>query len=115
MNAKNKPFVTLQNQKDEDVFWIPKPTNNNVLNCVAAFDAMRYLVFVDALNNLAYAEVKNISSIDESMSLVTIKLIEDNSLTKIIEDIPQFLFQYVEQAIPSNKIHKGKGVTSGDH
>ena len=102
MDAKNKPFVTLQNQNDEDVFWIPKPTFNNVLNCVTAFDVMRYLTFVDALNNLSYVEVKNISS-------VTIKLIEENSLTRIIEDIPRLLFQYVEQAIPTETIHQGKG------
>ena len=102
MDAKNKPFVTLQNRNNEDVFWIPKPTSNNVLNCVAAFDVMRYLPFIDALNNLSYVEVKNVSSI-------TIKLIEENSLTQIIEDIPQFLFQFVEQAMPTNNIHQGKG------
>ena len=109
MDAKNKPFVTFQNQNDEDVFWIVKPTFNNVLNCVAAFDVMRYLTFVDALNNLSYVEVKNISSIDECMSTVTIKLIEENSLTRIIEDILRLLFQYVEQAIPTETIHQGKG------
>ena len=109
MDAKNKPFVTLQNRNNEDVFWIPKPISNDVLNCVAAFDVMRYLPFIDALNNLSYVEVKNVSSIDESMSTVTIKLIEENSLTQIIEDIPQFLFQFVEQAMPTNNIHQGEG------
>ena len=109
MNAKKKPFVTLLDRNNQEMFWIPKPTPSNVLNCVAAFDVMRYLPFIDALNNLSYAEVKNISSIDEYISFVTIQLIEENSLTQIIEDIPEFLFQYVEQAVPSQTVHQGKG------
>lgn len=109
MNAKKKPFVTLLNRNNQEMFWIPIPTPSNVLNCVAAFDVMRYLPFIDALNNLSYAEVKNISSIDEYMSFVTIQLIEENSLTQIIDDIPELLFQYVEQAIPSETVHQGKG------
>lgn len=109
MEAKKKPFVTIQNQNNQDMFWIPKPTSSNVLNCVAAFDAMRYLGFIDALNNLAYATVKNVSSIDEDMSFVTIKLIEENSLTRILEDIPELLFRHVERSSPSEKTHQGRG------
>ena len=109
MDAKKKPFVTLQDRNNQEMFWIPKPTSSNVLNCVAAFDAMKHLSFVDALNNLSYAEVKSISSIDECMSFVIIQLIKENSLTQIIEDIPELLYQYVEQAIPSQSVHQGKG------
>ena len=101
MDAKNKPFVTLQNQNDEDVFWIPKPTFNDVLNCVAAFDVMRYLTFVDALNNLSYVEVKNVSSIDECMSTVTIEWMEEKSVTRVIEGIARRVCRYVEQAMPA--------------
>lgn len=108
MEAKKKPFITVQNHKDQDVLWIPKIRTNNILNCVAAFDAMSYLSFIDAINTLSYVEVINVTSISKDMSSITIRLIEDDSLPKILEDISELLFQYVENAKPSPRIYQGK-------
>lgn len=116
MEAKKKPFVTIQDRSNNEMFWIPKPTAKGNMSCVSGFNVMKYLPFVDAINNLKYASVMNISLIDNEMSIILIQLTEDNCLSQFIEDIPELIYQYVEMAQPSEVLHQGtKKEENGHH
>lgn len=107
MEVKKKPFVTIEDRSNNEMFWIPKPTTEGNMICVSGFNVMKYLLFVDAVNNLKYVNVVNISLIDNDMSIILIQLTEDNCFLKFIEDIPELIYQYIEMAQPSEIVHQG--------
>lgn len=115
MESKKKPFVTIQDRSNNEMFWVPRPTANGNMTCTAGFNVMKYLPFVDAVNNLKYASVNNISAVDNEMSIVLIQLTEDNCFSKFIEDIPELIFQHVEMAQPTEVVHQGKNKDSDGH
>lgn len=109
MNTRlEKPFTAITSNDDKIRFWIPRPTDDGVIDCVASFNIIGYLPFVDALQKLPYILVKSVAAIDENMSNISIVLTEDNCFSSFIEDLPELLYQYVECRDEYQTIHSGE-------
>lgn len=96
MIEKNKPFTVISSENNQFKFWIPKPDEKGRLYCTMSFNAMKYLPFIDALKNLPYVKVNQVNTIDDDMSNVDITLTEEHSLGRLIDDVPELIFGYVE-------------------
>lgn len=107
MKEKRKPFVTIQNRENKEMFWVPKPTASGNMHCVAGFNLMRYLPFVDAVNNLEYAEVVNTQVVDSEMSFMLVKLTKEKSFGQFTVDIAELIYKHVEMATPTPEKHLG--------
>lgn len=109
MNTRlEKPFTVITSNDDKIRFWIPRPTDDGVIDCVASFNIIGYLPFVDALQKLPYILVKSVAAIDENMSNISIVLTENNCFSSFIEDLPELLYAYVECHDKHQTIHSGE-------
>lgn len=95
----NKPFTVISSEDNRFKFWVPKPDQEGRLYCTMSFNAMKYLPFIDALNNLPYVTVNNVNAIDDDLSNADISLTGEHSLSQFIEDVPELIYSYVERRV----------------
>lgn len=99
MIENNKPFTVISSEDNRFKFWIPKPNKTGRLYCTMSFNAMKYLPFIDALNNLPYVTVSEVKAVDDDLSNVDITLTEEHSLSRFIEDVSELIYSYVERRV----------------
>ena len=90
------PFTVINNQDESIRFWVPKKSEDNTMIFVAGFDAKAYPLFLDHLSQLSYLHVHSISVIDEDMTYIYTLLDNTTEMEILIEDLSEFLSNYVE-------------------
>lgn len=105
MERKNV-FTAIKSKDGKYEIEIGKPVNHRV-NILLNFNALKYLKFVDHINSHEYVNVLSVHDYGDT-SGIAIELTKDNSLSLLVEELPNDLFDFVECQKPSNIIFKGE-------
>lgn len=104
---KRNVFANIKSKDKKYEIKIGKPVHSRV-NIIFNFNAVRYLKFVDHINSHEYVNVLSVHDYGDNTSGIAIELIKENSLSLLVEELPNDLFDYVECQEPSNIIFKGE-------
>lgn len=107
MNQAVTAFTTIKSTNEKFQIKVGKPTNA-MLNVMVNFNVFAYMEFVGILECLPYLNVKGMHTYDDGTSGIGIELVGTNSLSQLIEELPEILYLYVENAKPGPVVHKGR-------
>ena len=91
----NNSFATIKSKNELFEIRVGRPKDTKV-NLFFNFNIRHHLDLLKAIETLPYLTGKGVQDYDDILSGMAVELIHNNSLVKLIEDLPELLYMYVE-------------------
>lgn len=99
-------FAEIKSKNEKYEIRIGKPVNNRVY-LLLNFNAMKFLKFVDRIDSHEYVNVLSVHG-DGDTCGIAVELIKENSLSQLAKELPNDLYDFVENYKASAVIFKGE-------
>lgn len=101
----NKAFSTIESANGSIKCWVGKPDNEGKLCLTFSFNHEEYTAFTEALDRIPFLEIEN-KGTHVAISYVIVRLTERNSLSKLIEILPELIYTHIDglQDTQANKL-----------
>ncbi|MBP1593041.1 MAG: hypothetical protein H6Q12_59 [Bacteroidetes bacterium] len=106
-NAYTSSLFTRIKSRDNRFEVVIEKPDKNKLRIATSFSLSCYKKFTDAIDKIEYLKLDRIQNNEDKTSFMYIELLANDSLTLLINHLPELIYLFIEKEIPESGIYKG--------